>query len=373
MPGEVGAASRQQVRLLIGDEEGGTILRDHLARQGFQVRASQVGDSTEWLTSLLAAPPSAVVLDRELASERGWEVLKRLGENPATRDVPVLFYALEGGEDAGTVLEMAYLTKPVGSAELAEALAYQGLLDRPDGEAASSTVLVVDDEPHILDMHTRIIEAHVPDCRVLQAQNGQEALDLVRDEQPDLVLLDLMMPVLDGFGVLEAMQAEEKTRRVPVIVLTSQSLSEDDMSRLNSGVASVLGKGLFSAAETLKSVEAALARKHRLSTETQRAVRRAMAYIHTHFAEPISLGHVGSYVGLSERHLNRCFREELGVTAMTYLRRYRVRQARALLEQGSMLVTEVALAVGFSDSNYFARVFRREVGVSPRAYQQGLR
>jgi AraC-like DNA-binding protein len=58
---------------------------------------------------------------------------------------------------------------------------------------------------------------------------------------------------------------------------------------------------------------------------------------------------------------------------MTYLRRYRVRQAKAFLEQGDMLITEVALAVGFADSNYFARVFRREVGVSPRAYQQGLR
>jgi YesN/AraC family two-component response regulator len=241
------------------------------------------------------------------------------------------------------------------------------------GEIAGRTVLIVDDEPGMLDMHARIVETHLPECRVLRAQNGQEALGIVRREQPDLVLLDLMMPVLDGFAVLEAMQAEERSRHIPVIVLTSRSLSEEDMARLNSGVASVLGKGLFSVAETLKSVEAALARKRGLSTETQSVVRRAMAYVHTHFAEPVSLGHVASYVGLSERHLNRCFREELGVTAMTYLRRYRVRQARALLEEGDTTITEVALAVGFADSNYFARVFRREVGVSPRAYQHGAR
>jgi signal transduction histidine kinase/CheY-like chemotaxis protein/ABC-type sugar transport system substrate-binding protein len=372
-PGEAGVPLRQQVRLLVRDVEGGTVLHDHLAQHGFQVAVSQVGDSPEWLTSLLAAPPSAVVLDRQLASEQGWEVLKRLEENPATRDVPVLFYTLEGKEDAGSLLEVAYLTKPVGSTELAEVLAYQGLLDRPDSEAAGSTVLIADDEPDILGMHTRIVEMHLPNCRVLQAQNGQEALDLVRDERPDLVLLDLMMPVLDGFGVLEAMQADENSRHIPVIVLTSQSLNEEDMSRLNRGVASVLGKGLFSVAETLKSVEAALARKRGLSTGTQRAVRKAMAYIHTHFAEPISLGHIASYVGLSERHLNRCFREELGVTVIVYLRRYRVRWAKALLERDDMLITDVALAVGFADSNYFARVFRREVGVSPRAYQQGVR
>ncbi len=372
-PGEAAAISRQQVRLLVRDVEGGTMLHDHLAKHGFEVTVDQVGDSSEWLTLLLATPPSAVVLDRQLASERGWEVLKRLEENPATQDVPVLFYALEGKEDAGAVLEMAYLTKPTGSTELAEALAYHGLIDRPHAEVASSTVLIVDDEPDILGMHARIVETHLPGCRVLQARNGREALDLVRDEQPDLVLLDLMMPVLDGFGVLEAMQAEQRSRHIPVIVLTSQSLDEEDMSRLNNGVASVLGKGLFSVAETLRSVEAALARRRGLSAETQRVVRKAMAYIHTQFAEPISLGHIASHVGLSERHLNRCFQEELGVSAMVYLRRYRVRQARALLEHEDMLITDVALAVGFADSNYFARVFRREVGVSPRAYQQGLR
>jgi transcriptional regulator GlxA family with amidase domain len=182
-----------------------------------------------------------------------------------------------------------------------------------------------------------------------------------------------MMPVLDGFGVLEAMQADQESRQIPVVVLTGQSLNEDDMVRLNDGVASVLGKGLSSVTETLESVERALARKRGLSTETQRAVRRAMAYVHIHSAEPVSLDHIASYVGLSERHLNRCFRKELGVTAMTYLRRYRVRQAKALLEQGDLLITEVATAVGFSDSNYFARVFRREVGVSPRAYRRGER
>jgi hypothetical protein len=85
--GATDATPGQQVRLLIRGEEGGTVLRDHLARQGFQVRVSQVGDSTEWLTSLLAAPPSAVVLDRPLAWERGWEVLKRLQENPERSQV----------------------------------------------------------------------------------------------------------------------------------------------------------------------------------------------------------------------------------------------------------------------------------------------
>jgi len=71
--------------------------------------------------------------------------------------------------------------------------------------------------------------------------------------------------------------------------------------------------------------------------------------------------------------LVRSFRKESGITPMDYLRRYRIRQARALLEAGDKSITEVALEVGFSGSNYFARVFRREVGVSPSAYRRGER
>jgi transcriptional regulator GlxA family with amidase domain len=78
-------------------------------------------------------------------------------------------------------------------------------------------------------------------------------------------------------------------------------------------------------------------------------------------------------LGVSERHLDRCFHQEMGLPPMTYLNRYRVKRAKELLETSNHSVTEVALAVGFSDSNYFGRVFRQEVGVSPGAYQRGDR
>jgi AraC-like DNA-binding protein len=75
-------------------------------------------------------------------------------------------------------------------------------------------------------------------------------------------------------------------------------------------------------------------------------------------------------VGLSERHLTRCFRQEVGLTPITYLNRYRVKQAKAMLDSGEKSITEVAMEVGFSNNSYFTRVFRDEVGVSPRAYLQ---
>ena len=228
----------------------------------------------------------------------------------------------------------------------------------------------MDDDPDTLEMHARIVQAHSPSHRVLTARNGLEALDLLQREQIDLVLLDLMMPELDGFGVLEAMREKEATREIPVIVLTGQVLTERDMARLNRGVATVLSKGLFSLEETLAHVDTALERNRKLSGEAQRLVRQAMAYIHEHYAEPISRTDLARHVALSEDYLTACFRKELGVTPIAYLNRYRVHQARQLLTDTGKSITEIALEVGFSDSGYFSRVFRREVGVSPEAYRQ---
>jgi len=365
-------AGAHRILLLAKDATGGRLLEHHLAQQGFEVETHAVGEGTDRLAWLLAGPPEAVVLDLGLASERGWEILKILKENPATQEIPVLFYALAGDEDSGAVLEMDYLTKPVGTAELAEALVRQGLLDG-GSEEARKRILVVDDEPGVLEMHARVVEAQSPHYRVFRARNGLEALELIRRERPDLVLLDLRMPEMDGFGVLEAMREEEMSRNIPVIVLTGQVLTEEDMRRLNQGVASVLEKGLFSVEETLEHVRAALAHKQKLGAEARRTVLKATAYLHAHYAEPISLSDLTDYVGLGERHLDRCFRQVMGITPITYLNRYRIKQAKALLEAGDRTVTEVAREVGFSDGSYFARVFRREVGLSPRTYQRGER
>jgi len=361
-----------KVLLVTGQPDEGKQIKEHLARQGFEVEVEvyQVGEKTEWLSRLLSRPPGAVLLDPGLASDWGWEVLNVLKGNPATRDIPVLFYALEQGEDRGSVLALDYLTKPVDTEQLAEALKRLGLGVRNDGEPEERTVLVVDDEPGILQMHARIIRSRPEPYRVLTARNGREGLELIKQQHPDLVLLDLMMPEMDGFDVLEAMREDPSCQDIPVIVLTSQTLTEDDMARLNRGVAAVLRKGLFSTDETLTHVEQALTQSKKLGDETQRLVRRAMAYLHEHYAEPISLEETANYVGASKEYLSRCFHQETGVTLVSYLNRYRVDRAKQLLKGNATSIAEVALDVGFSSPSYFSRVFRQEVGMSPSAYRK---
>jgi YesN/AraC family two-component response regulator len=294
-----------------------------------------------------------------------------LRENPLTKNIPVLFYSLEEERDSGSLLDLDYLTKPMSRAELARAIDRQGLkaIEGQDRKA----ILIVDDEPGVLEMHARIVETWSPECRVWKARNGREAIEMIRSERPDLVLLDLMMPELDGFGVLEMMQSDEISRDIPVIVLTGQVLTQEDMVRLNRGVTNVLKKGLFSIEETLAHVEAALARNKNLGSETQRLARKAMAYIHEHYTEPISLKDVARSVGISKEYLARRFHQETGVTLVTYLNRYRIGQAKARLEAGEKNLTEIALEVGFSSGPYFSRVFRQEVGMSPSEYRQAGR
>jgi AraC-like DNA-binding protein len=363
-------ADRSGKVLLLSERPGDSgLLREHLLARGFDIETLNVSDCPDWLDHIVTAPPGAVLLDYEPAAERGWELMRTLKLNPVTRDVPVVFYALSGIQSSGAILELDYLAKPAGRAVLAEAMERQGI---HQGEChADRAILVVDDDPAMLELHARMVQSHVPDCVVLTAHNGRQALEVIAGHRPALVLLDLMMPELDGFAVLEAMQEGEETRRIPVIVLTARVLTAVDMARLQRGVAAVLGKELFTRDEVLAQVEAALTRSKRLGAEAQRVVRQAMAYIHDHFAEPISREHLARHVAVNERYLTRCFQQEAKISPITYLTRYRIKQARLLLARGDMTVTEVAQAVGFSDSSYFSHVFRSEVGVSPSIFRRG--
>jgi AraC-like DNA-binding protein len=138
-------------------------------------------------------------------------------------------------------------------------------------------------------------------------------------------------------------------------------------------VAAILGKGLFSAEETLSHVEAALARQPTLGRATQRLIRKAMTCIHARFADPLTREEIADHVGISADYLTDCFRQELGVTPITYIRRYRIRQACELLRRTDQAITQIAMAVGFSDSSHFTRTFQREVGMTPRAYRDKKR
>ncbi|MEJ5199580.1 MAG: DNA-binding response regulator, partial [Anaerolineae bacterium] len=365
-PREQRPTPRTIVVLTSGPGDGGHLL-ESLRRDGFQAASLYLDGDPNWLDTLLALEPGAVLLDCGPASARGWQVIETLRSHPALHDIPVLFYALPESA-GGAMLALSHLTKPIEASALTQALERYGLTVAAGDHGKA--ILVVDDDPNMLEMQARMVAEALPGWRVLRAANGRQALDLMRVEPPSLVLLDLMMPELDGMAVLAAMQEDERLRGVPVIVVTAQALTQREMEQLNRGVAAVLQKGLFTPQETLAHIEAVLTRNKRLGSEAQRTTRKAMAYIHEHYAEPISREDLAAHIGVSARHLTRCFHQEMGISPITYLGRYRVERAKRLLEAGDKTITEVAIATGFGSSSYFADAFRRETGMSPREYQR---
>jgi AraC-like DNA-binding protein len=343
------------------------LLTNHLDQQGFKVMNIEFDPDNAWLDSIMAIPCGAIVLDCEPAAEWGLELMKNLRLHKEMQDIPIFFYNLSPEKNSGTFLDINYLTKPLYSDALVQALAQHGIpSNNPSGNL--QTILVVDDEIETLRLNVQFIKDHVPSCQVLEAHNGRQALDQMLLVRPDLILLDLMMPELDGFGVLQAMQSQETLRTVPVIVMTGQVMTEETILRLNRSVAAILQKGLFSIDEILNQVDAALSRNKRLGSESQRIARRAMAYIHANYAELISRENIAQHIGVNERYMTHCFKQEVGVTPIKYLNRYRVKVAKQLLETENKSITEIGLDVGFTNSANFCRVFHDEVGMSPREY-----
>ena len=361
--------SERSVLLLAENSKHSYALQNRLLDKGFAV-------DTVWADqySIDAVVENAhgqefVVIDQKILQRQNDNFWQHILNKADDTSASTLFYSFANESGHASFMEFDYLSKPMNPQDLEQILQKidAGELPKP------KTILIVDDEPAILDMHVRIVASQAEPYRILTAVNGRIALEMMREEVPDLLLLDLMMPELDGFGVIDAMRAADALRFVPVVVLTAQLLTASEMARLSQGVATVLNKGMFTIEETIGHIEDAVARNKRLGNETQRLVWQAMAYIHEQYAQPLTREDIANYVGVHHDYLTRCFSQETAVSPVTYLNRYRITQAKKLLQRSELNMTEVAIAVGFSSSSYFSRTFRREIGISPSAYKRQLK
>ena len=304
------------------------------------------------------------MLDFSPEADKGWDMMRSIKGNPLTQNVPVLFYSPK--DERGIFIELELITKPTNKSHLAEAV--ERVSKKITLGESKIKILLVDDEPLILDLHERMLMESFQECIIYKATNGRDALNIMKQYIPDVVLLDLMMPDMNGFEVLTHMREMETTRLIPVIVVSAQILDDDDFDKLQKGVASVIKKGLFSSDEIMNQVEKAIQREHLHSSDSQLIARRTLSYLHHHFSDSVCLKDISSHLSVSERHITRCFHNEMGITPLVYLKRYRIQQAKNQLEEGVTSITRIAHDVGFSDSNYFSRIFRQEVGVPPSKY-----
>jgi len=241
----------QPILIVDDDSDSRELLRRTLESDGYTVVTASGGE--EGLDIARRVHPSLITLDVMMPGMDGWAMLKALKADSQLRDVPVMMVTIVGETDIGYTLgAVEHLTKPVDRESLRRlALAYAG---RPGGDHA----LVVDDDPDIRELFSRALGDD--GWTVDQAEDGALALQRAAARRPDLVLLDLMMPVMDGFDFVVNFRQLEGCDDVPIIVVTAKDLTQEDHQRLVGGVERIIEKGELNGQGLLEGVRSQVAR-----------------------------------------------------------------------------------------------------------------
>jgi signal transduction histidine kinase/DNA-binding response OmpR family regulator len=219
------------------DRRSFDLLRAYLEAVGVRVVGARDGE--EGLDTVRRLSPAGVILDILLPGIDGWEVLAQLKADPRTAPIPVIVVSMLDERGRGFALGAAeYLVKPVGKEQLRAALYRAAAMPE-----RKHTVVAIDDDPLAIELVRANLETE--GWTVLGAATGQEGLALIRERQPSAVLLDLLMPGMDGFEVVEALRAEPGTKSIPVVILTSKSMSRQDKERLQGRITYVARKTEF--------------------------------------------------------------------------------------------------------------------------------
>ena len=225
------------------DAEACELLRTFLTRDGFEVATAYGG--AQGLALAREIRPAAITLDVMMPDMDGWSVLSALAADHELKDIPVIMVTMVDDQTTGYTLGATdYLTKPIDRRQLLNSIKKH----RRHGDR----VLVVEDDVDTRDMLGRILSG--AGWLVSEASNGREALEAMAREKPDLILLDLMMPVMNGFDFLVEMRASPKWLDVPVIVATAKDLTEEEREQLNGSVTQVLAKGAYTRDQLVEAV-----------------------------------------------------------------------------------------------------------------------
>jgi CheY-like chemotaxis protein len=244
---------RPRVLLVEDDPSAVRLLREFLEPAGYEVEAVSTG--LAGIEAARTSRPAAILLDVLLPDIDGWEVLRRLKADPSLAAIPVVVATVVDERGLGIALgAVDYLLKPIDRAALLRAVR----------RCASTTtapprrVLAVDDDPATLDL----VQAALADegIDVVTTTNPRGAIERARDEPFDLVICDLLMPEVDGFEVVQALKADERSAAIPVLLCTAVDLSEADKARLNGQVAGIVAKGSDAATQLRAALWSLIAR-----------------------------------------------------------------------------------------------------------------
>lgn len=221
--------------------------------------------------------------------------------------------------------------------------------------------VICDDETASLTIIQYMIKnENLPVEIVGTATNGQRALELIRKEKPDLVFLDIQMPKMDGFEVIERIQ----TVRTKVIVITVFDTFAYAQRALRLGVSDIIAKPI-----RVDQLRQAVARAIGWNFTDSEPLNLALNYIHRNYAEPLNLNKLAGVACCTSSHLAHLFRQHFDMSALGYIHKFRISQACRLLQDGTG-VQETAWKTGYTSLNHFYKYFKLYEGMTPAAYRK---
>ena len=332
-------------------------------RQGLKINRLRNNEDLE--QAIAGTRPVCLAWDLAGAHPGDWNLVRRLRNYSGFSHAPFMLFGQSRVDQVETSAAMTGFVLKTGDNQ-----PLMTALDALCPLQAGGPVLIVDDEPQVRAALQAMAEKALPDYPVRLAEDGTRALDIMKEEPPALVLLDLVMPGLGGADVLDQMRADPRLHQVPVIILSNKMMSLEDVKRLEKHYQVVFqSKGIWSETETISALHRALFGMDILPPHTSALVKQAVAYLHEDYSRFLTRREIASAVGVSEDYLSRVFSRELGLTPWDYLNRFRILQAKALLLSTTENIGNIAHRVGFKDKAYFSRVFHKVTGHSPQAFR----
>lgn len=252
-PEEVEA--RRGLILVVEDAADAALLVErYLTSAGFQVRIATTGPNGVQAAHEVA--PDCVVLDILMPGMDGWSVLNELRRDPETAGIPVVITSVLEDRGLGFALgAVAHLTKPIERDALVAAVE-QAIASRPSLRRPAR-VLAVDDNADDLALISAILRA--ANFSVLEASGGEEGVRLALEQVPDAIVLDILMPEVNGFEVVRRLRADPRGREVPIVVLTGADLTSEEIAQLRQGVQSIAYKSTLPPEAVVREVESVIA------------------------------------------------------------------------------------------------------------------
>ncbi|MBL7216198.1 MAG: response regulator [Desulfobacteraceae bacterium] len=242
--------SRPLVLVVEDDHQASELICLYLDEGGYATAQAFDGDQAIQMARDLK--PYAIALDIILPGKDGWQVLAALKSLPETENIPTVITSVVDNRPFGLNLgAMEYLIKPVQKNKIIEVL--HNLAVRADKEVKALTVLIVDDDPQIVEMMSNVLQEE--GFNVLEAYGGKQGIDLAFKEHPDVMILDLMMPQVNGLEVLRQLRANTGMADFPILIFTSKDLTEEDRQELEGHVQVIASKSSSGKEDLLKELK----------------------------------------------------------------------------------------------------------------------